>query len=79
MQPDDLHQMARSGMVQEAENFFKELADSDAQQAANAVDDKQRSGNAPRDCSTNEGTKSNKNNNKRYSAVCVREVTAVCA
>jgi len=37
-----LHQIARSGVVEEGENFFREVTDSKGEQAANAVDGMQR-------------------------------------
>lgn len=43
MRSDDLHQMARMGLLAEAEGFFRETTDSRARKAANALDNKQRS------------------------------------
>lgn len=37
-----LHQIARGGVVEEGENFFREVTDSKGEQAANAVDGMQR-------------------------------------
>lgn len=37
-----LHQIARGGVVEEGENFFREVTDSKGEKAANAVDGMQR-------------------------------------